>query len=44
MHERHRSFRFTGDLRTVSYVPGALTPDGPAVLAAALRAGASRFE
>ena len=43
MHERHRSFRYTGDLLAVTYVPGALTPDGPA-LAAALRAGASRFE
>ncbi|MCU7820298.1 arylsulfatase [Kitasatospora sp. DSM 101779] len=42
--ERHRSFRYTGALRSVTYVPGAPAPYDPETVAQALREAAAAFE
>ncbi|MFC8174326.1 arylsulfatase [Streptomyces sp. NPDC057242] len=44
LYERHRSFRFTGRLRSVTYRPGAPGPDAPEAVAAALKEAAAAFE
>ncbi|MFE4638623.1 arylsulfatase [Streptomyces sp. NPDC056773] len=44
VHERHRSFRYTGRLRSVTYAPGAQAPYDPALVARALREAAAAFE
>ncbi|MGW6612676.1 hypothetical protein ACWGA0_04335 [Streptomyces erythrochromogenes] len=44
VHERHRSFRHTGGLRSVTYAPGAQAPYDPALVARALREAAAAFE
>ncbi|MGW8360846.1 arylsulfatase [Streptomyces wedmorensis] len=44
LFERHRSFRFTGRLRSVTYRPGAPGPDAPETIAAALKEAAAAFE
>ncbi|WCD90039.1 Arylsulfatase [Streptomyces xanthophaeus] len=44
VHERHRSFRYTGALRSVTYTPGAQAPYDPALVARALREAAAAFE
>lgn len=44
LFERHRSFRFTGRLRSVTYRPGAPGPDAPEAVAAALKEAAAAFE
>ncbi|MEU2629864.1 sulfatase-like hydrolase/transferase [Kitasatospora sp. NPDC007106] len=42
--ERHRSFRYTGALRSVTYVPGEPAPYDPETVAQALREAAAAFE
>lgn len=44
LHERHRSFRYTGGLRSVTYTPGVQAPYDPALVARALREAAAAFE
>ncbi|MFK0213291.1 arylsulfatase [Streptomyces sp. NPDC090298] len=44
LYERHRSFRFTGRLHSVTYRPGAPGPDAPEAVAAALKEAAAAFE
>ncbi len=44
LFERHRSFRFRGRLRSVTYHPGDPGPDSPEAVAAALREAAAAFE
>ncbi|MEU2437387.1 arylsulfatase [Streptomyces rubradiris] len=44
VYERHRTFRFTGRLRSVTYRPGPPGPDSPEAVATALREAASAFE
>lgn len=44
VHERHRSFRYTGRLRRVTYIPGQPGPDDPETLVRALREAAAAFE
>ncbi|MFE2107399.1 arylsulfatase [Kitasatospora sp. NPDC059463] len=44
VYERHRSFRYSGELRAVTYLPGDPAPDDPAVVASALREAAAAFE
>ncbi|GAA1412158.1 arylsulfatase [Kitasatospora putterlickiae] len=44
LYERHRSFRYSGGLRAVTYLPGAPGPDDPATVARALREAAAAFE
>ncbi|MEU4278909.1 arylsulfatase [Streptomyces tanashiensis] len=44
LYERHRSFRFTGRLRSVTYRPGAPGPDAPETVATALKQAAAAFE
>ncbi|MFE2560651.1 hypothetical protein ACFXGT_32495 [Streptomyces sp. NPDC059352] len=41
LFERHRSFRFTGRLSSVTYRPGAPGPDAPEAVAAALEEAAA---
>ncbi|MFJ3789547.1 arylsulfatase [Kitasatospora sp. NPDC090091] len=44
VHQRHRSFRYTGGLRAVTYVPGEPAPYDPETVAQALRDAAAAFE
>ncbi|MBD0688230.1 arylsulfatase [Streptomyces sp. CBMA123] len=44
LFERHRSFRYTGALRSVTYVPGEPAPYDPETVARALQAAAAAFE
>ncbi|WP_369142421.1 arylsulfatase [Streptomyces sp. R44] len=44
LYERHRSFRYTGRLHSVTYRPGAPGPDAPETVAAALKEAAAAFE
>ncbi|MFQ6145956.1 arylsulfatase [Streptomyces seoulensis] len=44
LYERHRVFRFTGRLRSVTYRPGPPGPDAPEAVATALREAAAAFE
>ncbi|MFJ9517377.1 arylsulfatase [Kitasatospora sp. NPDC101801] len=44
VHRRHRSFRYTGDLRAVTYLPGEPAPYDPETVATALREAAAAFE
>lgn len=44
LFERHRSFRYGGRLRSVTYRPGPPGPDSPEAVAAALREAAAAFE
>ncbi|TJZ56969.1 arylsulfatase [Streptomyces piniterrae] len=44
VYERHRSFRYTGGLRSVTYTPGAQAPYAPEVVARALGEAAAAFE
>ncbi len=44
LFERHRSFRYTGGLRSVSYLPGEPAPYDPETVVEALRAAAAAFE
>ncbi len=44
LHERHRSFRYTGGLRSVTYTPGVQAPYDPALVARALQKAAAAFE
>ncbi|WP_381560043.1 arylsulfatase [Streptomyces eurythermus] len=44
LYERHRTFRFTGRLRSVTYRPGPPGPDSSEAVATALRDAASAFE
>lgn len=44
MYERHRGFRYTGGLRSVTYTPGAQAPYAPELVARALREAAAAFE
>ncbi|MFE6070947.1 arylsulfatase [Streptomyces sp. NPDC056525] len=44
LFERHRSFRYTGRLKSVTYRPGAPGPDAPEAVAAALKEAAAAFE
>ncbi|MFG3099156.1 arylsulfatase [Streptomyces sp. NPDC048182] len=44
LHERHRTFPFTGRLKSVTYHPGAPGPDSPEAVAEALREAAAAFE
>lgn len=41
---RHRSFRYQGTLRSVTYTPGEPGPDSPEAVAAALKQAAAAFE
>ncbi|MGW4803242.1 arylsulfatase [Kitasatospora sp. NPDC004272] len=42
--ERHRSFRYTGALRSVTYLPGPAAPYDPETVVRALREAAAAFE
>ncbi|MGW4378823.1 arylsulfatase [Kitasatospora sp. NPDC004531] len=42
--ERHRSFRYSGLLRSVTYLPGPAAPYDPQTVARALREAAAAFE
>ncbi|MFD7733048.1 arylsulfatase [Kitasatospora phosalacinea] len=42
--ERHRSFRYTGGLRSVTYLPGPAAPYDPETVVRALREAAAAFE
>ncbi|AUG80568.1 arylsulfatase [Kitasatospora sp. MMS16-BH015] len=42
--ERHGTFRYTGDLHSVTYLPGAPAPYDPETVAQALREAAAAFE
>ncbi|MFE1348907.1 arylsulfatase [Streptomyces sp. NPDC058757] len=44
LHERHRSFRHTGGIRSVTSRPGAPGPDSPEAVATALEEAAAAFE
>ncbi|GAA1166800.1 arylsulfatase [Kitasatospora gansuensis] len=44
VYERHRSFRYTGGLRAVTYLPGEPAPYDPETVATALREAAAAFE
>lgn len=44
LYERHRSFRFQGRLRSVTYRPGPPGPDSPEAVASALEQAAAAFE
>ncbi|GAA2810334.1 arylsulfatase [Kitasatospora sp. CM 4170] len=44
VHQRHRSFRYTGGLRAVTYLPGEPAPYDPETVARALREAAAAFE
>ncbi|CAN3979107.1 arylsulfatase [Kitasatospora purpeofusca] len=44
VYERHRSFRYGGGLRAVTYRPGDPAPDDPETVARALREAAAAFE
>ncbi|MFC5664475.1 arylsulfatase [Kitasatospora misakiensis] len=44
VYERHRSFRYDGGLRAVTYRPGDPGPDDPETVARALREAAAAFE
>ncbi|MET9468802.1 arylsulfatase [Streptomyces sp. NPDC006544] len=44
VYERHRGFRYTGGLRSVTYTPGARAPYAPELVARALREAAAAFE
>lgn len=44
LFERHRSFRYGGVLRSVTYTPGEPGPDSPEAVAAALKQAAAAFE
>ncbi|AEH10672.1 MULTISPECIES: arylsulfatase [Protofrankia] len=44
VHERHRSFRYTGRLKSVTYIPGPPAPDDPETLVRTLREAAATFE
>ncbi|MFF2955186.1 arylsulfatase [Kitasatospora sp. NPDC057965] len=44
LYERHRSFRYSGALRAVTYLPGEPAPDDPETVARALREAAAAFE
>ncbi|MFB8168912.1 arylsulfatase [Kitasatospora purpeofusca] len=44
VYERHRSFRYSGGLRAVTYRPGDPAPDDPETVARALREAAAAFE
>ncbi|MFG3056874.1 arylsulfatase [Kitasatospora sp. NPDC048239] len=44
VYERHRSFRYSGGLRSVTYVPGEPAPYDPETVAQALREAAAAFE
>ncbi len=44
VYERHRSFRYTGRLRSVTYTPGEQAPYDPALVARALQEAAAAFE
>lgn len=44
LFERHRSFRYGGILRSVTYTPGAPGPDSPEAVATALEQAAAAFE
>ncbi len=44
VYERHRSYRYTGGLRAVTYRPGDPAPDDPETVARALREAAAAFE
>lgn len=44
LHERHRSFRCTGALHSVTYLPGGPAPHDPETVARALREAAAAFE
>ncbi|GAA2153317.1 arylsulfatase [Kitasatospora kazusensis] len=44
LYERHRSFRYGGDLRSVTYLPGEPAPYDPETVAQALREAAAAFE
>nr|WP_237293410.1 MULTISPECIES: hypothetical protein [Streptomyces] len=44
VYERHRGFRYTGGLRSVTYTPGAQAPYAPELVARALREAAAAFE
>ncbi|MGW4891831.1 arylsulfatase [Kitasatospora sp. NPDC004240] len=44
VYERHRTFRYTGGLHSVTYRPGAPAPYDPETVARALREAAAAFE
>ncbi|MEU6866704.1 hypothetical protein ABZ924_26155 [Streptomyces sp. NPDC046876] len=44
VYERHRSFRYTGRLRSVTYSPGTQAPYDPAVVTRALKEAAAAYE
>lgn len=44
LYERHRSFRYSGGLRAVTYLPGAPAPYDPETVVQALREAAAAFE
>ncbi|MGW2541396.1 arylsulfatase [Kitasatospora sp. NPDC001574] len=44
LYERHRSFRYSGGLRAVTYLPGEPAPYDPETVAGALREAAAAFE
>ncbi|MGW6917808.1 arylsulfatase [Kitasatospora sp. NPDC054939] len=44
VYERHRSFRYSGGLRSVTYTPGEPAPYDPETVARALREAAAAFE
>ncbi|MCX4747236.1 arylsulfatase [Kitasatospora sp. NBC_01287] len=44
LFERHRSFRYTGALRSVTYLPGEPAPYDPETVVQALREAAAAFE
>lgn len=44
LFERHRSFRYGGVLRSVTYTPGEPGPDTPEAVAAALKQAAAAFD
>jgi arylsulfatase A-like enzyme len=44
LHSRHRSFRYTGRLHTVTYTPGEQAPYDPQLVVSAARANAHRYD
>lgn len=44
MYQRHRTFPFTGDLRSVTYTPGSEAPDSPTSFIGLLEELGRRFE
>ena len=44
LYERHRSFRYSGDLRAVTYRPGAFAPDAQSLHVEELREMGARYQ